>query len=628
MAEHQLPKLNTRVRFPSSAPRLSSAFHQGLREGGLMAYVLTQPEVMMTAAADVAEMGSALNQAHAAAAGPISGVVAAAADEVSAATATLFSTYAREYQAVTRQAAAFQDAFTRALVAAGNAYANAEAAASGALGVLAAPLEVLLAPLTGGAATGAAKAAATVKAAFAPVPVAAALIMSESGVPTPSATYINNVYTKYVQPNFPSATPPQGVSIANGLYPFTGVKDLTLNVSAARGVTELNNAILQQLAALPAGSSIAVLGYSQSAIVASLEMPQLLAQGVSSSQVNFVLLGDPMNPNGGLLARFPGLTLPSLGLTFYGATPANAFPTVIYTLEYDGFADFPQYPIDFLADLNALMGIVFVHGNYAGLTAAQIGTAVQLPTQGATQTTYDMIPTKNLPLLDPVRFLPYVGNPMADLLQPDLRYLVNWGYGNPAYGYSTGPANVPTPFGFLPPLSATTALGGDLVIGTQQGIAAAASDLYAQGLPSLPHLSLSGISEALTSRLSAPGTLALPTATSPASVITNLLLGLEAANNNVVGGFTTAVSTAYGALLPTADIATAIAVSYPSYDVNLFLNGIMQAVNGHPVAGLLNAIGDPIAADVGLVTVTGGFELIVIAYALDTIFLGAPHPIP
>jgi hypothetical protein len=144
----------------------------------------------------------------------------------------------------------------------------------------------------------------------------------------------------------------------------------------------------------------------------------------------------------------------------------------------------------------------------------------------------------------------------------------------------------------------------------------------------VPHLSQSGISEALTSYLSASGTLALPHATSPASEITNLALGLQAANNNIVGGLTTAFSTAYGALLPTADIATAIAVSYPSYDVNLFLNGIMQAVNGHPVAGLLNAIGDPIAADVGLVTVTGGFELIVIAYALDTIFLGAPHPIP
>ena len=59
-------------------------------------------------------------------------------------------------------------------------------------------------------------------------------------------------------------------------------------------------------------------------------------------------------------------------------------------------------------------------------------------------TTYYMGMTANLPLLDPLRYVPVVGNPLADLLQPDLTYLVNWGYGNPAYGYSTGPANVPS----------------------------------------------------------------------------------------------------------------------------------------------------------------------------------------
>jgi len=30
---------------------------------------------------------------------------------------------------------------------------------------------------------------------------------------------------------------------------------------------------------------------------------------------------------------------------------------------------------------------------------------------------------------------------------------VNWGYGDPNFGWSTGPADVPTPFGFLPPLA-------------------------------------------------------------------------------------------------------------------------------------------------------------------------------
>ena len=85
-----------------------------------------------------------------------------------------------------------------------------------------------------------------------------------------------------------------------------------------------------------------------------------------------------MNPNGGLLARFPGLTMPSLGFTFYGATPGNDFATNIYTIEYDGFADFPQYPIDFLAHLNALAGIYYVHGTYADLTPTQINSAISV----------------------------------------------------------------------------------------------------------------------------------------------------------------------------------------------------------------------------------------------------------
>jgi hypothetical protein len=537
-----------------------------------MTYVLTQPQAMATAAANVAGIGSALKEANVTAAGPTTGVLAAATDEVSAAAATLFSSYARGYQALSKQAAAFHDEFAQVLAAAGYSYAETEAAASGALGSLTAD------PL--------------------PTPVAVSLIMTGTGTPTPPLQYMNEVYRLYVAPNF-TTTNLQGLTTPEQLYPLTGVKSLPLDQSLSQGVTILNNAIIQ---AYSNGiTPVNVFGYSQSAVIASLEMPNLVAAGVPSTAVNFVLIGDPMNPNGGVFARFPGLTFPTLGATFYGATPANDYPTVIYTGEYDGYADFPQYPIDFLADLNAFFGIVAVHGAYPTFTAAQVMSATMLPTSGPTMTTYYMIPTQNLPLLDPVRAIPYLGNPLADLLQPDLTSLVNWGYGNPAFGYSTGPANVPTPFGFLPPLSATTALGPDLVSGTQQGIAAA-SAFHAQGLPSLPSPSLSGMSHALTSALPAvPRTLALPTATSVVSTIDGIISGLQAANTNIAEALSSAFSTAYATLLPTADIVTSGLITLPSYDVNLFLNGIVQAVNGDPVQGLINAIGDPIAADIALV---------------------------
>ena len=90
--------------------------------------LVTEPQLVQTAARNVAEIKSAIGAAKAAAAGPTTGVAAAAADEVSAAAAKLFGGYAQEYQAVLSQAAAFHEEFAAALASAGNAYAAAEAA--------------------------------------------------------------------------------------------------------------------------------------------------------------------------------------------------------------------------------------------------------------------------------------------------------------------------------------------------------------------------------------------------------------------------------------------------------------------------------------------------------------------
>lgn len=136
----------------------------------------------------------------------------------------------------------------------------------------------------------------------------------------------------------------------------------------------MHDAIMVELATT--GNAVTVFGWSQSAIIASLEMQRFTAMGgaaPSASDLNFVLVGNEMNPNGGMLARFPDLTLPTLDLTFYGATPSDTiYPTAIYTLEYDGFADFSRYPLNFISDLNAVAGITFVHTKYLDLTPAQV----------------------------------------------------------------------------------------------------------------------------------------------------------------------------------------------------------------------------------------------------------------
>ncbi len=577
-----------------------------------MTSLITQPQLLTTAAADTAQISSAISAAKTAAAARTTGLVAAAEDEVSALTTTLFNTYAQEYQALLGQATAFHDEFAQLLASAGNTYAGAEANIAALLGPPAANPGVAIT-----------KAADPT--------VNAILIMTGSGTAVPPTTYMNNVYSRYLsQFNTGLTNVLTPVTTAEGLYPFTGTKDLTLDISLARGVSSLNNYI--NAAITPGNGNIAVLGYSQSSIISSMIMPQLVSEHFLPGQINFTLLGDPSTPNGGLFARFPGLSLPSLGATLGLATPSNDFPTTIWSLEYDGFADFPQYPIDFPADLNALAGIVLVHGTYPTLTNAQLGSAVTLGQSGnPSMTTYNMIPTQNLPLLDPLRIIPGIGNPLADLIQPDLKAIINWGYGNPAYGWSTGPADIQTPFGFLPPLSDTLALGPALTSGTQQGMGAFMGEMAAQMPASLPALSLHSLTlPNLTNALVAhagTGTLAAPTPTSIQSTITGFLEGLENANTNIVGTATTNLSTAYATLLPTADIAVALGVTLPSYDFNLFTNGIIQAVNGDPM-GLVNAIGDPIAANVGLATVAGGFELIAIVNSLQTILTGAPNPGP
>jgi hypothetical protein len=71
---------------------------------------------------------------NAAAAAPTTGVVPAAADEVSALTATQFAMHAQMYQAVSAQAAAIHDMFVSTLGTSAGSYAATEAANAVAAG--------------------------------------------------------------------------------------------------------------------------------------------------------------------------------------------------------------------------------------------------------------------------------------------------------------------------------------------------------------------------------------------------------------------------------------------------------------------------------------------------------------
>jgi PE family protein len=93
-----------------------------------MSFVTTQPEMLMAAAGQLHGIGAVIAAQNAAAAGPTTGVAPAAADEVSALTATQFGAHAAMYQAVSAQAAAMHEMFVRVLDASAGSYAATEAA--------------------------------------------------------------------------------------------------------------------------------------------------------------------------------------------------------------------------------------------------------------------------------------------------------------------------------------------------------------------------------------------------------------------------------------------------------------------------------------------------------------------
>ncbi len=99
-----------------------------------MSFVTTQPEVLSAAAGNLAGIGSALAAQNAAAAAPTTGVIPAAADEVSALTAALFTAHAQMYQAVSAQAAAIHAMFVNTLSTSAGSYAATEAANAVAAG--------------------------------------------------------------------------------------------------------------------------------------------------------------------------------------------------------------------------------------------------------------------------------------------------------------------------------------------------------------------------------------------------------------------------------------------------------------------------------------------------------------
>lgn len=336
-----------------------------------------------------------------------------------------------------------------------------------------------------------------------------ALIVPGTGTPNPGAVgaYEANARDYYIETTTalcqPScATAPVPYIAQFWPFPFPGWGGLSgarWNVSVASGVAQLTSDLIGTYNPTP-DNQVVVFGYSQGATVAS-QVKRNLGQlsDTQKADIAFVLIGNPNRPNGGLFERLALLgTVPILDATFGQPTPTNTgIQTTDIAFQYDGVADFPTYPINLLADLNAVAGFAYIHGTYLapnaksdpgelpnGLDPATLETTVQeivanCQTDPRCQqhgdTTYVTIPTPNLPLLQPIRdlgsatHLQFITTPLVDLVQPALRVLIETGYNRADYGQ-------PTPFRLIPtanPITVTV----DLVKAVADGIHAAVHDI-------------------------------------------------------------------------------------------------------------------------------------------------------
>ncbi|MGE2732786.1 PE-PPE domain-containing protein [Mycolicibacterium vaccae] len=201
--------------------------------------------------------------------------------------------------------------------------------------------------------------------------------------------------------------------------PFTGRGDKSLGASIEIGKTNMHAAITAALANLDrdaagniiAGQKVTVVGLSAGALVVDEVMRDLAARpgAPSAEYLTFVVAADS--------SRQKLLTKAKQSAKYeytYQPAPVTGYDVVVVTGEYDGMADFPDRPWNFLAIANAIAGGIVVHipSTYADLTkvpAANI--TVETNAAGGTTTHY-LVPTKKLPI---VTLLPFLAPREAEL---------------------------------------------------------------------------------------------------------------------------------------------------------------------------------------------------------------------
>ncbi|MCX2711369.1 PE-PPE domain-containing protein [Mycolicibacterium sp. J2] len=275
-----------------------------------------------------------------------------------------------------------------------------------------------------------------------------------------------------------------------------GLKGAKWDVSTGAGLTNLNSTLVDTLAQDQPNTPVVIFGYSQGGNIVSREKRNLGNLPKDQNYLSFVMIGNTNRPNGGLFERLAFLGhVPILDATFGLPAPTDTCDHICATdiaFQYDGVSDFPLYPLNALATLNAIAGFWYVHGSYLapdgksspgelpdGYTPDELAAELADPANQTEygDTRYITIPTKTLPLVRP--FLEFGGfthtsfiiKPIVDLLEPVLRVLIDTGYDR-----SLSPG-VPAPFRLIPLNINPVKLAGDVVKALGEGVQAALADI-------------------------------------------------------------------------------------------------------------------------------------------------------
>ena len=209
-----------------------------------------------------------------------------------------------------------------------------------------------------------------------------ALIMGYAETPTPLESYVSQVMSLFIDPSPPLFA---GQPTYDGYSPLVvpAEEGADYQLVQTEGSAQLDAAIKSALDT--PGNNVVVYRLLREHQIATQEMINIAGlpadQQHDPANLQFVLVEDLNNPDGGFFERFP----------FY---PARAFPRLRRTphmtppstrIEYSGSSDFPEYPSDLLADVNALAGFVDLHpfllpGWPTGFDFSSIADSVLEPT--------------------------------------------------------------------------------------------------------------------------------------------------------------------------------------------------------------------------------------------------------